>query len=105
MSGKPYTVATYEPLQVSPCVGSGLRAFFSGSNGEPGHAAPVAAMAVCRVTRDLYQDGRKVHRIEVVRELCGVITYLHEGFGIAEQMANFVGYLQPGESEPSGDEK
>jgi hypothetical protein len=33
------------------------------------------------------------------------MTYYEEGFGFCEQMANFLGYLQPGETEPTGDEK
>ena len=103
--GEPYEVATYEPLQVAPCLGSGLRARFSGHNGEPGHTSPVAAMAVCRVKRDWYQDGRIVSRGTVGRELCGVMTYHEDGFGLCEQMANFLGYLQPGETDPTGDEK
>ncbi len=97
MSDELYLVSNYEVLQVSPCLGSGLRAIFKGFKDEPDFTTPVAAMAVCRVTRDWYRNGRKGARESVSRELCGVITYKNEGFAICEETSNFSGYLQPGE--------
>ena len=94
MSKEPYLVTRYEPLQVMPCVGSGLLANFE----EPEKPAPVVAMAVCRVRCDWYEEGRFVGRESVTREVCGVITFTNEGFGICESFGNFRGYTQPNES-------
>jgi hypothetical protein len=96
MSEKEYLVTTYEPLQVSLCLGSGLRAIFRNDDGSK-HTSPVAAVAVCRVRRDWYRNGRRVSSDGVERQICGVLSYPDEGFSICEDVSNFLGYLQPGE--------
>ncbi len=99
MAHELYQVTTYEPIQISPCIGSGLRGRFRGHGEESNHATAIVAMAVCRVKTDWYQDGRFVREDSVHREVCGVVAYFEEGFGFCEEMSNFLGYLQPGESE------
>lgn len=91
-----HLVTTYEPIQVAPCIGSGLRATFSDPSGT--QVFPVAAMAVCRVRSVWYSArGRKLSTQSIERTVCGILTYREEGFEICEEHANFLGYLQPGE--------
>lgn len=100
LDSEAYQVTTYEPLQTTPCIGSGLRVVFSGSLGEPDYITEVVAMAVCRVRHDWYRNGRFARNESVEKQICGIFLDAELGFGICEESGNFARYLGPGETGP-----